>query len=96
MGAMKDLDIWFNEKYNEYDDDTGEWKEKYRLFLVNADPKKGNGIRIAVVRKDEEDGNMTYMQDYYEGTDYDKDIKPLDMFLKVTGFIDDIMENMPK
>lgn len=96
MGAIKELGIWFNEKYDEYDDDIGEWKGKYRLYFMSAPPEKGNGIRIVILHKDEEDGNMTYMQDYYEGTDYEKDLEPEDMYYKVTGFIDDMMENMPK
>lgn len=96
MGVMKDLDAWFSERYDEYDDDIGEWKGKYRLYFMDAPPEKGNGIRIVVVRRDEEDGNMSYMQDFFEGTDYEKDLEPGDMFHKVIGFIEDMMENMPK
>lgn len=96
MSAMKDLDLWFKEKYDEFDDDTEEWKGKNFLYFLDTPPEKGKGIRIVILHKDEEDGNMTYMQDYFEGTDYDKDITPIDMHHKVTGFIDDMMGNMPK
>ena len=95
MGVMKDLDLWFTEKYDKFDENTGEWMGKNLLYFMDVPPGKGNGIRIVIIHKDEEDGDMTYMQDYYEGTDYDKYIGPRDMFHKITGFIDQIMEVMP-
>ena len=95
MGAIKELGIWFNEKYNEFDDDIGRWTEKYGLYLTTPPIEKGIGIRIVLWMRGD-DTHMSYMQDYFEGSDYEKDLEPRDMFYKVTGFIDDMMENMPK
>lgn len=96
MGAMKDLDVWFNEKYNKFDEGAEEWIEKNILYLTNVPLEKGNGIRIVVIHKDEEDGNMSYAMDLYEGEDYKPNASPDDIYKVLTETIDAIMVNMPK
>lgn len=91
---MKRLFDWFTNKYDILDDETGEWKSINELLLTQAPPEKGNGIRIVV--KHNGDDPQEYMMDLYQGTDYEPDIKPLEIFRVVTEAIDDIMKNMPK
>ncbi len=91
---MKRLFDWFTNKYDIFDDETGEWKRVNELFLTSVPPEKGNGVRIVV--KHNGDDPQEYMMDLYQGTDYEPDIKPLEMFRVVTEAIDDIMEVMPR
>ena len=94
MSRMKALFDWFSDKYDIFDDETGEWKSINELLLTQAPVEKGNGVRIVV--KHNGDDPQEYMMDLYEGTDYKPDIDPLEMFDVVTEAIDDIMKNMPK
>ena len=91
---MKDLYTWFMDKYDIYNDDTGEWEYRNMLFLVDVPPEKGEGIRIIV--KHHGDDPQQYMIDLYKGTDYKPDLTPDEMFKVLTNAIDDIMEDMPK
>jgi hypothetical protein len=91
---MKRLFDWFTNKYDIFDDETGEWKGLNELLLMQVPPEKGGGVRIVV--KHNGDDPQEYMMDLYEGTDYKPDIDPLEMFRVVTEAVDDIMKNMPK
>ena len=94
MSRMKALFDWFSDKYDIFDDETGEWKGINELLLTQAPVEKGNGVRIVV--KHNGDDPQEYMMDLYEGTDYKPDIDPLEMFNVITEAVDDIMKNMTK
>ncbi len=92
---MKSLYDWFTNKYDVFDDDTGLWKQVNCLYLSEPPFEKGRGIRIIIKHFDSEDGVMAYIQDIFEGTDYEPDASQEKMFEVITKTIDDIMENMP-
>ena len=89
---MKRLFDWFTNKYDIFDDETGKWKEVNSLCLADPPAKDGRGIRI-IIRHNEGEDTMSYIQDLFEGTDYRPDD---DIFEVVTKTIDSIMEAMPK
>lgn len=88
---MKRLYDWFTNKYDEYDDEKGEWKEKRVLCISSPPAERGNGIRI-IVRFNDGDEKMSYILDLFEGSDYTPDD---DIFEVITTAIDGIMEQMP-
>jgi len=88
---MKILYDWFTNKYDEYDDEKGEWKEKRTLQLSNPPAERGNGIRI-IVGFNDGDEKMTYIMDLFEGFDYTRDD---DIFEVIKTAVDGIMEYMP-
>ena len=94
MARMKDLFLWFSDKYDIYDEETEEWEFRNRLFLIDTPPDKGEGIRIVI--KHYGDDPQQYILDLYKGTNYDADISPEEMFEVLTNAIDGIMVNMPK
>ncbi|MBP5597859.1 MAG: hypothetical protein J6Y02_21000 [Pseudobutyrivibrio sp.] len=89
---MKRLFDWFTNKYDIFDDETGEWKVVNDLFLADPPAEKGRGFRIIIRHNDPED-TMSYIQDLFEGKDYGPDD---DIFEVITKAIDEIMEVMPK
>lgn len=92
---MKRLFDWFTNKYGIFDDEAGELKVVNDLFLAEPPPEKGRGIRIIIRHNDPEDP-MSYIQDLFEGKDYSPDAEPDDIFKVITETIDAIMEVMPK
>ena len=91
---MKRLFDWFTNKYDIFDDETGKWKGVNNLWLTESPAKKGRGIRI-IIRHNDEEGPMNYIQDLFEGEDYSPDAGSDDIFKVITKTIDLIMENMP-
>lgn len=89
---MKRLYDWFTNKYDIFDDETGEWKGVNDFCLTSPPVEKGNGIRI-IIRHNEGEDTMSYIQDLFEGKDYSPDD---DLFEIITKTIDAIMEVMPK
>ena len=89
---MKRLYDWFTNKYDIFDDETGEWKGVNDFCLTEPPAEKGRGIRI-IIRHNEGEDTMSYIQDLFEGKDYSLDD---DMFEVITKTIDAIMEVMPK
>lgn len=92
---MKRIFDWFTNKYDIFDNDTGEWKGVNNLYLTEPPAQKGIGIRIIIRHNDEED-TMSYIQDLFEGKDYSPDAGPDDIFEVITKTIDTIMEVMPR
>ena len=92
---MKRLFDWFTNKYDIFDDETGERKVVNDLFITEPPAEKGRGIRIIIRHNDPED-TMSYIQDLFEGKDYSPDAEPDDIFKVITETIDAIMEVMPK
>lgn len=92
---MKRLFDWFTNKYDIFDEETGTRKGVNDLFLADPPPQKGRGIRI-IIRHNEGEDTMSYIQDLFEGTDYSPDAEPDDIFEVITKTIDAIMEVMPK
>lgn len=89
---MKRLYDWFTNMYDIFDDETGEWKGVNDFCLTEPPAEKGRGIRI-IIRHNEGEDSMSYIQDLFEGKDYSLDD---DMFEVITKTIDAIMEVMPK
>ena len=92
---MKRIFDWFTNKYDILDDETGEWKGVNNFCLTEPPAQKGRGIRIIIRHNDGED-TMSYIQDLFEGKDYSPDAGPDDIFEVITKTIDAIMEVMPK
>lgn len=92
---MKRIFDWFTNKYDIFDDETGEWKGVNNLYLTEPPVQKGIGIRI-IIRHNEGEDTMSYIQDLFEGMDYAPDAGPDDIFEVITKTIDAIMEVMPK
>ena len=92
---MKRIFDWFTNKYDIFDDETGEWKGVNCICLTEPPAQKGRGIRI-IIRHNEGEDTMSYIQDLFEGTDYAPDAGTDDIFEVITKTIDAIMEVMPK
>ena len=92
---MKRLFDWFKNKYDIFDNETNEWKEVNNICLTEPPAEKGRGIRI-IIRHNEGEDTMSYIQDLFEGKDYSPDAGPDDIFKVITETIDAIMEVMPK
>lgn len=92
---MKRLFDWFTNKYDIFDNETGEWKGVNNICLTEPPAEKGRGIRI-IIRHNEGEDTMSYIQDLFEGKDYSPDAGMDDIFEVITKTIDAIMEVMPK
>lgn len=92
---MKRLYDWFTNKYDILDDETGEWKGVNNICLTEPPAQKGRGIRI-IIRHNEGEDTMSYIQDLFEGKDYSPNAGSDDIFEVITKTIDAIMEVMPK